>query len=51
MRTVISVLCFRLLIAGSSMAGSVGNVLPCVGTFSYSCSPIAPSKTLVVAAR
>jgi hypothetical protein len=29
----------------------VGNGLPGVGTFSYNGSPIAPSPTLVVAAR
>jgi hypothetical protein len=51
MRTVSFVLAFAFVIAGSSMAGSVGNGLPGVGTFSYSGSPIAPSQTLVVAAR
>jgi hypothetical protein len=51
MRTVSFVLAFAFVIAGSSMAGSVGNGLPGVGTFSYNGSPIAPSQTLVVAAR
>jgi hypothetical protein len=51
MRTVSFVLAFAFVIAGSSMAGSVGNGLPGVGTFSYSGSPIAPSQTLVVAVR
>jgi hypothetical protein len=33
------------------MAGSVESGLPGVGTFSYNGTPVAPSQSLVVAAR
>ena len=49
MRTVSFILAFVFVIAGSSMAGSVENALPGVGTFSYNGTPVAPS--LIVAAR
>lgn len=51
MRTVSFILAFAFVIAGSSMAGSAENGLPGVGTFSYNGTPVAPSQTLVVAAR
>ena len=51
MRTVSFILAFAFVIAGSSMAGSVESGLPGVGTFSYNGTPVAPSQSLVVAAR
>ena len=51
MRTVSFILAFVFVIAGSSMAGSVESGLPGVGTFSYNGTPVAPSQSLVVAAR
>jgi len=51
MRTVSFILAFAFVIAGSSMAGSAESGLPGVGTFSYNGTPVAPSQTLVVAAR
>ena len=51
MRTVSFILALAFVIAGSSMAGSAESGLPGVGTFSYNGTPVAPSQTLVVAAR
>jgi hypothetical protein len=51
MRTVSFILAFVFVVAGSSMAGSVESGLPGVGTFSYNGTPVAPSQSLVVAAR
>jgi hypothetical protein len=51
MRTVSFILAFVFVVAGSSMAGSVESGLPGVGTFSYNGTPVAPSHTLIVAAR
>jgi hypothetical protein len=51
MRTISFIIAFAFVVAGSSMAGSADAGLPGIGTFSYNGSPIAPSQTLVVAAR
>jgi hypothetical protein len=51
MRTVSLIVAFAFVIAGSSMAGSMERGLPGVGTFSYNGTPVAPSQTLIVAAR
>ncbi len=51
MRTVSFILAFVFVVAGTSLAGSVEGGLPGVGTFSYNGTPVAPSETLVVAAR
>ena len=51
MRTVSFILAFIFVVAGTSMAGSVESGLPNVGTFSYNGTPVAPSQTLIVAAR
>jgi hypothetical protein len=51
MRTVSFILALVFVIAGSSMAGSAESGLPGVGTFSYNGTPVAPSQTLIVAAR
>ena len=51
MRTVSFILAFVFVVAGSSMAGSMESGLPGVGTFSYNGTPVAPSQSLVVAAR
>jgi len=51
MRTVSFILAFAFVIAGSSMAGPAESGLPGVGTFSYNGTPVAPSQTLIVAAR
>lgn len=51
MRTISFALALVFVVAGSSMAGSVESGLPGVGTFSYNGTPVAPSETLIVAAR
>jgi hypothetical protein len=51
MRTLSFILALVFVVAGSSMAGSVESGLPGVGTFSYNGTPVAPSQSLVVAAR
>jgi len=50
MRTISFILTFAFVLSGSSMAGSVENSLPGVGTFSYNGSPVGPSHALVVVA-
>jgi hypothetical protein len=52
MPTVSFILAFAFILAGPSMAGSSENVLPGIGTFSYSGSPVtvsAPQPMLVAA--
>jgi hypothetical protein len=52
MRVLSLILAAGLLLAGSTMAGSVQGTLPGVGTFSYSGTAIAQaSQPVVVAAR
>ena len=53
MRTLSFILAFAFVLAGPSMAGSLDNGLPGVGTFAYNGSPIAITapQSLVVAAR
>jgi len=53
MRTLSIFLAFAFVLAGPSMAGSVDNSLPGVGTFAYTGSHIATSvpQAMVVAAR
>jgi hypothetical protein len=51
MRTVSFILALVFVIAGCSTAGSAESGLPGVGTFSYNGTPVAPSQTLIVAAR
>lgn len=51
MRTVSFILAFAFLMAGPSLAGSAGNGLPGVGTFSYNGSPIVTATPMVVAAN
>ena len=52
MRTISFILAFAFVLAGPSMAGSSGNGLPDIGTFSYNGSPVttpAPQPMLVAA--
>jgi hypothetical protein len=53
MRTLSIFLAFAFVLAGPSMAGSVDNSLPGVGTFAYTGSHIVTSapQAIVVAAR
>ena len=53
MRTFSFVLAFAFVIVGPSVAGSVDNSLPGVGTFAYTGSHIVASapQAMVVAAR
>jgi hypothetical protein len=53
MRTLSIFLAFAFVLAGPSMAGSVDNSLPGVGTFAYTGSHIAAlvPQAMVVAAR
>ena len=53
MRTLSIFLAFAFVLVGSSMAGSVDNSLPGVGTFAYTGSHIVTSapQAIVVAAR
>ena len=51
MRTISFILAFAFILAGPSMAGSAGQDLPGIGTFSYNGSPVATPvpQTIVVA--
>lgn len=49
MRTISFILAFAFVMAGSSMAGSPGNGLPGIGTFSYNGSPVVTSAPMLVA--
>ena len=53
MRTLSFILAFAFVLAGPSMAGSLDNGLPGIGTFAYNGSPIAASaaQAIVVAVR
>jgi hypothetical protein len=52
MRPLSLILAAGLVLAGSTMAGTVHGSLPGVGTFSYNGSPIMPaSQPVIVAAR
>jgi hypothetical protein len=53
MRTLSIILAFAFVLAGASVAGSVDNSLPGIGTFAYTGSPIVTSapQAVVVAAR
>jgi len=53
MRTLSIILAFAFVLAGASVAGSVDNSLPGIGTFTYTGSPIVTSapQAVVVAAR
>jgi hypothetical protein len=52
MRPLSLILAAGLLLAGSTMAGTVQGTLPGIGTFSYNGTPIAPaSQPVIVAAR
>jgi hypothetical protein len=53
MRSLSFILAFAFVLAGPSMAGSVENSLPGIGTFAYSGSPIVTSAppSIVVAVR
>jgi hypothetical protein len=53
MRTLSVILAFAFVLVGPSVAGSVDNSLPGVGTFAYTGSPVATSvlQAMVVAAR
>jgi hypothetical protein len=55
MRILSFVLAFAFVLAGPSMAGSVDNSLPGIGTFAYNGAPIVASApaphAVVVAAR
>jgi hypothetical protein len=53
MRTLSIILAFASVLVGPSIAGSVDNSLPGVGTFAYTGSPVVTSvpQTTVVAAR
>lgn len=50
MRPLSLILAAGLLLAGSTMAGTVQGTLPNVGTFSYNGTPIAPASQPVIAA-
>jgi hypothetical protein len=52
MRPLSLIIAAGLLLAGSTMAGTVQGTLPGVGTLSYNGTPIAPaSPSVIVAAR
>lgn len=51
MRTLSIILAFAFVLIAPSMAGSVDNGLPGVGTFAYSGPPAAVPQAMVVAAR
>jgi len=53
MRTLSIILAFAFLLAGPSIAGSIDNSLPGIGTFAYAGSAIVTStpQAVVVAAR
>lgn len=52
MRIFSLILAAALLLAGSTMAGSVESDLPGVGTFSYNGTPIATaSRPMIIATR
>jgi hypothetical protein len=51
MQTVSFILAFAFVMAGPSMAGTAGNGLPGIGTFSYNGSPIVTSAPMVMAAN
>ena len=51
MRTVSFILTFAFVLVGPSMAGSVQNGLPGVGTFSYTGSPVVTPASIVIAAN
>ena len=52
MRTLSFILAFAFVLAGPSMAGSLGSSsLPGIGTFTYNGSPVATPEALVVAVR
>lgn len=52
MRILSFVLAFVSVVAGPSMAGSIGKGVPGIGTFAYSGSPAMTfTPTLVVASR
>jgi hypothetical protein len=52
MRTLSFILAFAFVLAGPSVAGSPDSVMPGIGTFAYTGSPIATSvsQPIVVAA-
>jgi len=52
MRTFSFILAFAFVLAGPSVAGSVENMMPGIGTFAYNGPPIAAApQAIVVAAR
>ena len=52
MRTFSFILAFAFILAGPSMAGSVDNSLPGIGTFSYNGTLQSPvPQVMIVAAR
>jgi hypothetical protein len=52
MRTLSFILAFAFVLVGPSLAGSLDNSLPGVGTFAYSGAPIPTSApAVIVAAR
>jgi hypothetical protein len=53
MRTISFILAFAFVLVGPSMAGSLDNGLPGIGTFSYNGSPVTISapQSIVVAAN
>jgi hypothetical protein len=54
MRTFSFILAFVLVLAGPTLAGSLDNDLPGIGTFAYNGSPTvttAPPQAIVVAVR
>jgi hypothetical protein len=53
MRTFSFILAFAFILAGPTLAGSLDNGLPGIGTFAYNGSPIATAapQAMVVAAR
>ncbi|MBV8698456.1 hypothetical protein [Bradyrhizobium sp.] len=52
MRPLSLIVAAGLLLAGSTMAGTVQGTLPGVGAFSYNGTPIAPAApSVIVAAR
>ena len=53
MRTISFILGFAFVLAGPSLAGSLDNSLPGIGTFSYNAAPILTTapQSIVVAAN
>jgi len=53
MRTFSFILAFAFVLVGPSMAGSLDNGLPGIGTFAYNGPPIGPAapQALVIATR